>query len=278
MILIAANAYAASLGTVEVETDIGGTKVKFPVALDLTVSTVDEEFQLNVVADMSLSNLQEKFDSIVKGFPVPKDNCPGYGQHVLPTVESAALLASGNTAVIDAKVNVVVWDCQQGVPLGGTTVRWEMRCVDLGPLGRACTHVPVKVEPRPGPDIKNILVKEGLVGKVNLSLLSPDGKSIEVRPSNPSVIPRGDIGKYFNIIAGIFNSSLSDIAQKEIRDIVDAGVLRQALPKEILAFDPQIKTVQFQATPDGKLSAKVDFQALITGDQLADWINESIEE
>lgn len=269
-------ASAVSLGIVEVESDVGGVKVKFPVDLDLTVTTVSNGFQLNVLADLSLVDLQKKFDTIVKGFPVPRDNCPGYGQHVLPTVESAALIAAGNTAVVDAKVNVVVWDCQQGVPLAGTTVRWKLRCADLGPLGRPCTNVPVKVEPTPGPDIKNILVKEGLVGKVSLSLATPDGISIELRASNVSVTPRGDVGKFFNSIAGVFNSSLSDRVQKEIREIVDAGVLRQALPKEILAFDPMIRTVQFQDSADGKLSAHVDFQAMITAQQMADWITKSV--
>lgn len=269
--------HAISLGTVEMESDVSGTKVKLPVALDLTINTIQTGFQLSITSLVDMSDLQNKFDTIVKSFPVPADNCPGYGQHVLPTVESANLSPGGDTAIFDAKVNVVVWDCQQGVPLGGTTVRWETKCVDLGwPLGRVCTDVPVKVEPKPGPDIKNILLKEGLVGKVSLSLATPDGKSIELRPGNATVTPRGDVGKFFDAIAGIFNSNLSSVAQRKIKEIVNEGTLRQTLPKEILAYNPIINAVQFQTSTDGKLLVKVDFQTLITGDQASEWVKKSV--
>jgi hypothetical protein len=267
-------ASALPLGTVEIENVVAGTPVKIPVSLDLNIATVNTGIQVVVVADMNLGELQSKVDAIAKSFPMPRDNCPGYGQHVLPTVESVALKTAGNTAAIDARVNVVIWDCQAGVPLGGTTVRWETRCVTI--IRRICTDVPVKVEPKPGPDIKNILIREGLAGEVRLVLAVPDGKSIELKPVSTTVQPRGDVGRFFNNIAGIFNSNLSDVAQKEIRKIVDAGTLRQALPKEILAFNPVINSATFQTTPDGKLGVRASFEALISPQQLTEWIQASI--
>jgi hypothetical protein len=267
---------ALPLGTVEIENVVSGTPVKVPVSLDLNISTVEAGIQVGVMADLNLGDLQSKIDAIAKSFPMPRDNCPGYGQHVLPSVESVALRAAGNTAAIDARVNVVVWDCQAGVPLGGTTVRWETKCVRV--FGKKlCTDVPVKVEPRPGPDIKNILVREGLAGEVRLVLAVPNGQTIELKPVSTAVQPRGDVGRFFNNIAGIFNSNLSDVAQKEIRSIVDAGTLRQTLPKEILAFNPAIKSAAFQTTPDGTLGVRVSFEAIISAQQLTEWLQASLQ-
>lgn len=264
-------AWAVPLGSVDIEQDIGGTRIKFPITLDLSANTTPEGIRLDILADLNMKDLQQKLDGIVKSFPMPSDNCPGYGQHVLPTVESANLSGSGDQAVIDAKVNVVVWDCQQGVPLGGTTLRWETRCVNLG-VGRVCTDVPVKLEPKPSPDIKNILVREGLVGTISLALTTPDKKGIELKPLGVNVVPRGDVGKFFDAIAGIFNSSLSDVAQREVQKAVDSGVLQQSLPKEIQAYNPSVENVQFRTDNDGTLYASTKFTALLTGDQMGELI------
>ncbi len=268
-------ASAVSLGTVDIVSEAGGQKLTFPVALDLAINTTPTGVEMKVIADMNLRSLQSNINSMAKSFPMPSDNCPGYGQHVLPTVENVSLGASGNQALLNAKVNVVVWDCQQGLPLAGTTVRWETRCVDLL-VGKACTDVPVKVEARPGPDIKNILVKEGFVGDVALSLITRDKQSIELVPSDVNVVPRGDLGRFLNQIAGLFNNNLSNAAQKEIGKVVNAGQLRQALPKEFQAYNPIINGVWFNAAPDGALIAHVDFGATLTAEQLSEFLKKSV--
>lgn len=269
-------ANAVSLGTVDIVSEIGDQKLTFPVALDLTINTSPTGVEMKVIADMNMQSLQSSIDAIAKSFPMPNDNCPGYGQHVLPTVESVSLAGSGNQALFNAKVNAVVWDCQQGLPLAGTTVRWETRCVNVPVVGRVCTDVPVKVQGRPGPDIKNILVKEGFVGDVALTLATQDKQSIELVPSSVNVVPRGDLGRFLNEIAGLFNNNLSNVAQKEIGKIVNAGQLRQALPKEVQAYNPVINGVQFNTGADGTLFAHVDFGATLTGEQLSELLKKSL--
>ena len=266
---------AVPIGTVTVESDVVGTKVKIPVALDLHVATAPTGIALSVEAQLDMSDLQLKFDGILKAIPVPRDNCPGYGQHLLPTVEAASLRPAGTTAVLNAKANVVIWDCQKGAPLAGTTVRWETRCVNVFG-GRICTDVPVSVEPKPGPDIKNVLLREGFEGTAGLLLSTADGKSIELRPVGVSVNPRGDVGKFFNSIAGFFNASLSDLVQREVREILDAGVLRRTLPSDVASFNPVIRSAQFVTLPGEKLGAKVTFDALLTPQQLEGWMQASI--
>lgn len=273
--IFSADTSAVSLGSVDVVSEIVGKKLTFPVALDLNINTAASGVELKIVADMNLRSLQDGIDSIAKSYPMPSDNCPGYGQHVLPKIESVSLTGSGNQALLNAKVNVDVWDCQQGLPLAGTTVRWETRCVDLL-VGKACTDVPVKIEARPGPDIKNVLFREGFVGNVTLTLSTPDKQSIELVPSNVSVVPRGDIGRFANQLAGLFNNNLSNLAQNEIRKVVNAGQLRQVLPKEVQAYNPVIYGVQFNTVGDGTLVAHVDFGAILTAEQLADLLKRSI--
>lgn len=275
-VVFAPNASAVSLGTVDIVSEVGGQNLTFPVALDLTINTTPSGVEMKVIADMNMRSLQNNIDAIAKSFPMPSDNCPGYGQHALPTVESVSLAGSGNAALLNAKVNVVVWDCQQGVPLTGTTVRSETRCVNVPLVGRVCTDVPIKVQGRPGPDIKNILVKEGFVGDVALTLTTQDKQSIELVPSNVNVVPRGDLGRFLNQIAGLFNNNLSSVAQKEIGKVVNAGQLRQALPKEVQAYNPIINGVQFNTAADGALVVHVDFGAALTGEQLSEFLKKSL--
>lgn len=273
---LSSSVLAIPLGTVEVETQIGGKKLIFPVTLDLDIKTIQTGFEMSVITDMNLSSLQANIDSLAKTFPMPNDNCPSYGQHVLPKIESVSLKGIGGQAQLNSKINAVVWDCQKGVPLAGSTMTWKTKCINI--FGkRICSDIPVKVEPRPGPDIKNILVRDGVIADVSLTLVTKDKKSLELVPSNVKVEPRSDLLKFINEIAGLFNTNLSDMAQKEISKAVDAGVLKQTLPKEFLTYNPELKNASFISSPDGKLTAHVEFSALLSNEQLAEMIKQSIK-
>lgn len=266
---------SVSLGIVDIVSNIAGNNITFPVTLSLDINTTVAGMELDVLAQLGMSELQAKFSSIAKSFPMPNDDS-GYGTQYVASVESASLTSSGDTAILDANINVTVWQIEKGVPLGSATIRRETRCVEVPIVGRVCTDVPVKVVPRPGPDIKLKLLEEGISGKVSMFLTTPDGKSIEIRPSSVEVIPRSDIGKFFDAIAGIFNINLSTLAQREIAEILNDGTLRQALPQEILAYDPSIKSVQFHTAATGGLEAHVHFCALLTPNQLTDWVRASV--
>ena len=265
------------LGTVEIKSTIADRVLSFPTALHLSIHTSPEGAAIDVEAAVDLLNLQSDFDAIVKSFPMPNDTS-GYGTKITARIASASLQSQGDTAVLEANVDATVWQIEKGIPGGGATVRWETRCVDLGWLaGKICTDVPVSVEVPPGPDIKLELIKEGFNARVNLSLATTDGQSVELRPGEVAVNPRGDLGRFVNDLAGIFSSNLSAIAQRELGEIVNDGTLRQALPKEIAAFSPGIKTAQFFTTAGGSLGMKVSFHALLTPEQLAEWIRQSIQ-
>lgn len=269
-------ANGVKLGTVSMTSDIAGTPVNFPVDLLLSLTSSTAGVSLEVVAEIGMSELQAKFDTIAKTFPMPNDTS-GYGTKIVAKVASAGLRSGGDAAILEANIDAEVWQIEKGLPGGGTTVRWEQRCINL-PFGqRVCTDVPVTVEVKPGPDIKAKLIGEGLSCSVPLSLTTPDGVSIEVRPGNASVTPRGDVGRFLNDIAGIFNQSLSDQAQRELKDVVNDGSLRQALPPDIRAYNPKIVAVQFMTRADGSLGARVQFEALLTAQQLTEWVARSLQ-
>lgn len=176
--------------------------------------------------------------------------------------------AAGDAAKIEARVHAKIWQIKKGVPGGGVTVRWEQRCVDLPFGGRLCTDVPVKVELPPGDDIKIVLAEEDVDGDVVIALGTKDGRSIEVVPRSVDVRPRGELARFFDSIAGVFNSSIRDLAINELSELINEGKLRQALPKEVQAFNPSIKTAYFMTRQDGALGAHVAFTAEVTGEQL----------
>lgn len=271
---LSSSVLAIPLGTVEIETKIGNQKLIFPVTLDLDIKTIPTGFEMSVITDMNLSSLQANIDSLAKTFPMPNNNCPSYGQHVLPKIESVSLKGTGGQAQLHSKINAVVWDCQKGVPLAGTTVEFKTRCVNL--VKKICTDIPVKVEPRPGPDIKNILIRDGVIADLSLTLVTKDKKSLELVPFNVKVKPRSDLLKFINEIAGLFNTNLSDIVQKEISKAVDAGILKQTLPKEFLKYNPELKNANFVSSPNGVLTAHVEFSALLSNEQLAEMIKQSV--
>lgn len=269
---------STKLGTVVVEQDFAGTKLQFPTDLELFLQTLAEGAKVRVVANLNLANLQSNFDAIVKSFPMPNDTS-GYGTKFVASVENASLQAAGDTAVVDANINVQVWQIEKGLPGAGATLRTKQQCTDFGwPIGRICINVPEKVEIKPGDDIKLKLVEEGIHGRVALSLATPDGQSVEVRPGDIHVVPRGDVGKFLNEIAGIFDSNLSSLVRREVADIISDGTLRKSLPEEMQAFSPSIASIQFLTRPDGALGVAVDFQAMITAAQLTEWMQKAMAE
>ena len=83
---LSSSVLAIPLGTVEVETKLE-IKINVSVTLDLDIKTIPTGFEMSVITDMNLSSLQANIDSLAKTFPMPNNNCPSYGQHVLPKLK-----------------------------------------------------------------------------------------------------------------------------------------------------------------------------------------------
>ncbi|WP_368178634.1 hypothetical protein [Aeromonas sp. R7-1] len=266
---------ATKIGVVEIHSSIAGSNVVFPVDLALDITTNEKEVTVEVITDVDMGNLQDGFDTIAKSFPLPHDDS-GYGTKILASLNSASITAAGDVASLSFSANVAVWQIEKGVPLGGTTIESRMECVKLPLIGEVCTKIPYNIEVKPGDDIKTRLIKEDIDARINIALFTSNGKSLEVKVLHSDVKPRGDIGRFFNEIASIFNYSLGDIARREIVEIIDDGTLRKALPKELEQYNPVIKTANFKTTAAGKLGVSVQFVASLTSEQLKEWIAKSV--
>ncbi len=275
-LVTSATAVALPLGSVTIEQELAGTKVSIPIDLDLEATTTNAGLELKVTTDANLAALQSNFSQMVGSYELPSDNCPGYGQHPVAKLTSTSLGVEGNKAVVKIKAHVAMWDCQKGFPGGGTTMEWKNKCVKI--LGKKmCTKVPHKVTIQPGPDIKNKIIEDDVDATVSFAAGTNDGKSIELVPSNVDVDLHNDITKFLNSIAGMFNSSASQIAKKQIGQLVDAGVLRQAIPAEVLVYEPNVTSISFYPKADGSLALKASFTAILTGDQLNGFMKEALE-
>ncbi|TFB39017.1 hypothetical protein [Pseudomonas sp. F01002] len=263
------------LGIVELTSNVAGAELKFPVSLVLDVSSREDAVNVSVSAVINMASLQDNFDAIVKSFPMPNDTS-GYGNKFIATVNGASLSPSGDGATLNADINVVGWHIEKGLPGAGATVQYKEVCVDIPFIGRKCVMVPDGVEIKPGDDIKLRLFGEDVACRIDFSLVTPDGNSLELRPTSVDVTPHGDIGKFFNDVAGIFNTNLNDVVRREISEIISDGTLRKALPLEFQSFNPKITTAHFAISENGKLQSIIMFNAQITGEQLTEWLAQSI--
>lgn len=276
VLCISATAGATPLGSVTIVQELAGVQVSIPIDLDLEATTTNAGLELKVTADANLAALQSNFSQMVGSFELPNDNCPQYGQHPVARLKSSSLGVEGSKAIVKIKARVAMWDCQKGVPGGGTTVEWRNKCVRI--LGkRMCTKVPHKVTIQPGPDIKNKLIEDDVDATVSFAAATKDGKSIELIPSNIDVDLHNDITKFINAIAGMLNSSAAQHAKRQIGQLVDAGVLRQAIPAEVLVYEPNVTSISFYPKPDNSLALKASFTAVLTGEQLNRFMKDALE-
>lgn len=263
------------LGTIEVVQQVQGVTLTIPVNSTLDVQTTNNGITIGVALDANLASVQSNFPVLMKTFDLPSNNCDGYGQSVVAKLNSSSLTAAGNQAVIKANAHVAVWDCQKGLPGGGTTLEWKLKCWRV--IGKKiCTKVPQKITIQPGSDIKNRLVEDDVTAKVALLVSSKDGVSFEISPTDVNVELHNDITKFLNKIAAMFNVSATDFAKKSLGAAVNAGMLRKTIPEEFLQYNPKITSLSFYTRADGSLGMKVSLVSELTGPQLNVFIKEML--
>lgn len=255
------------LGTIDVVQQVQWVTLTIPVNSTLDVQTTNGTLTIAIALEANLASVQSNFPVLMKTFELPSNNCDGYGQSVVAKLNGSSLTASGNQAIIKANAHVAVWDCQKGLPGGGTTLEWRLKCWRV--IGKKmCSKVPHKITIQPGPDIKNRLVEDDVTGKVALLVSSKDGVSFEISPTDVNVELHNDITKFLNKIAAMFNVSVTDFAKKSLGAAVNAGMLRRTIPEEFLQYNPKITSLSFYTRADGNLGLKVALVSELTGAQL----------
>jgi hypothetical protein len=259
------------VGPVSIEREILGQSVSVPFTALIEATRNAGSVTLEVILEGDLTDLQSKFNAIARSIPLPQDNCPREGTHTLSVIEDAALQPAGTTAVIRVRARATVWQCASN-PIPSCTVFMGQQCVDLGPFGRPCTDVP-QTRCEPGSPIKTILVQEGFWGDLPMTLTTRDQRSLDIVPGSPDIHPRGDLGRFINDLARLFNSDLNPLAQRELDKLVDSASLRMILPPGVSQYDLLIQDASFTASGD-RLGVRARLTASISDNQLNDYLQQ----
>jgi len=107
-------------------------------------------------------------------------------------------------------------------------------------------------------------------------LTTPDGNSINIQEFDTEVSPRGDLGKFVAKLLELVRVNINTIAKNKIQEFINKDTLKQTLPKNLDAYNPVIKTIQFTTLVSGSLGVFVSFEAIITEEQLTEIISKSM--
>jgi hypothetical protein len=139
-------------------------------------------------------------------------------------------------------------------------------------IARPCTDV-LECRFRDGSPIKTILLEEGFWGELPVTVATLDKQSLSMVPGKPDLRPRGDIGRYLNELARVFNYDLNTLADREMEKLVDKAALKAALPVELQRYNFTVENASFTTT-DGKLGVR----ARLTGDASATELTKLLQE
>jgi hypothetical protein len=96
-----------------------GVEVALPVTISFDARTEADSLDLDVRAQASLKDVQDKALEIARALPVPRGNCDHDGVNpVVNRIDSASIAPSGNTAVVTISGHVTAWLCAH--PFGVT--------------------------------------------------------------------------------------------------------------------------------------------------------------
>ena len=96
-----------------------GVKVDVPVTISFDANTEGDALALQVRAQASLKDVQDKALEIASAIPVPRGNCDRNGVNpVVNSIDGASIASAGTTAVVTISGHVTAWLCEH--PLGAT--------------------------------------------------------------------------------------------------------------------------------------------------------------
>lgn len=249
------------VGPIEIIQDVNGTPVRV-VANDYfqVVGKVDGLHLISRL-ELDLSDLQQKFPSIIGALPLPSDNCGSYKpDNLIVTLPTRELRAEGDhaTMLIAGKVNV--WSCFEN-PIPKITIRWKRRFGIPYPV----------VERAPGDPFKNKSASQPFEATLPIYFRKINDTSLGIVTGTPNVKLKG---QYVFITNGILNLAKIDIneeARKALSKAIAPNDLIKSIPEEFLAMNPTIHDATFFAK-DGLLSARVNASAIIPPAKITEWI------
>lgn len=253
------------VGPVELIQDVNGTPVRIVANDYFQVIGQADGLHLASRMEIDLSDLQQKFPSILGAIPLPSDNCASYKpDNLVASLPTRELRAEGDHATMAIAGQVEVWSCFQN-PVPNAKVVWNMHCV----LG-ICTKIP-SIQFSPGNPFKTRVISQSFNATLPVYLRKISDTSLGIVMGSPNVSLSG---QYVSITRGILNIANIDVneeARKALTKAIAPNDLIKSIPEEFLVMKPLISDAGFYVN-NGQLFARVSANALIPPEKITDWI------
>ncbi len=249
------------VGPIEINKEVNGTSVRVVVNDYFQVVGKVDGLHLISRLELDLSDLQQKFPSIIGSLPLPNDNCASYKpNNLVVTLPNRELRAEGDHATMAIAGKVDIWSCFEN-PVPKVTIRWRRRFGIPYPV----------VDSTPGDPFKNKSASQPFEATLPLYFRKITDTSLGIVTGKPDIKL---MGQYVFITNGILNLAKIDIneeARKALSKAIAPNDLIKSIPEEFLAMNPTISDATFYAK-DGLLFARINASAIIPPAKITEWI------
>ena len=253
------------IGPIEIIQDVNGTPVRIVANDYFQVISQSDGLHLASRMEIDLSDLQQKFPSILGAIPLPSDNCASYKpNNLVASLPTRDLRAEGDHATMAIAGRVEVWSCFQN-PIPKSKISWKIKCI----FG-ICTKLPV-IETWPGDPFKTRTISQSFEATLPIYLRKISDTSLGIVMGTPNVSLSGQYVFITKGILSIANVDINEEARKALSKAIAPNDLIKSIPEEFLVMKPLIADAGFYVN-NGQLFARVSANALIPPEKITEWI------
>lgn len=252
------------VGPVELIQDVNGTPVRLMISDYFQVVSQGDGLHLLSRLDIDLSDLQQKFPSIIGALPLPNDNCGSYKpDNLIVSLPNRELRAEGDHATMAIAGKVDIWSCFEN-PVPNTAIVWKTRRV----MGINVPYPTLKTWP--GNPFKNKTASQPFEATLPIYFRKISDTSLGIVTGTPSVKLKGQYVFITNGILSLAKIDINEEARKALSKAIAPNDLIKSIPEEFLAMNPTIVDATFYAK-DGLLFARVNASAVIPPAKITEW-------
>ncbi|WP_353205877.1 hypothetical protein [Sphingorhabdus sp.] len=242
------------LGPINVKQEVQGVRVEMLVNLYLNIVSAPSGITFRNRAYADLSDIQAKFNTLIRKVPVPRDNCASYSQtNIIAEINRGRLEASGSDAVAIIDGRAEVWSCVENI-FQDVTIKWKVKRI-----GFFKTKVPVRMTVTRSRPIKTRLLSQSFTAKIPIRITNTGSElGAEVRGLDIDLN-----GQYAGLLrAALFfgGLNLESTAQNMLNKSIRPNVIPLLVPEDFKIFNPKVQTVRF--IEDG---SRLKLEAILSG-------------
>jgi hypothetical protein len=244
------------LGPFPFDQTVLGVTLSSRASAFLSVTRVSEPIEVNARVVADLSDLQRKVGALIDTIPLPTDNCNHFGvDNLVARIWGKQITINGNVATLKLSGDVDNWTCVKN-PIPCTRVEWH-------------GIVPEIVAYDCNPPIKNRNINQPFDAMLPFRLAVVDAHTVAVQLGEPSINLGGTLGSVTNGLLRIAGVDINGQARQALESAINPNLLKQSLPKEILAFNPVVTRAEL-LSDSGALAGTVEMNVSIDSKTLAD--------